>query len=455
MREWGEAMETSKIEMENKRIAALDGIRTISIIFIMWLHIWEQSWLTPYIDFNNVVTRYFGITESYLQRYVRFGAVFVEMMILLCAVCNFLPYARSIVLGEPWPDAVVFWKKRAIRILPSYYLAVVIPFLISVFTKNYDSVWFALKDFLSDITFTNIFFERLNVNSQINGVLWTVQTEVWIYLLFPFLAKAMKKKPFVTLGSLWGVGLIVTQVARYNFPNRIRSIGIYNPLNYLILLANGFLIMVLYYKFYDLLQDKYVNALGVLITISSIVWFNQILRSIDFGNAGKDIMLIENRVSIELCFTAILVGILLSGKISSVVLGNKFFAYMSGILYNLYLWHQWIAVTLKKWKIPNYEGDVPPNEIMDVAWSRKYSLIIVILSFAVAILVTKFYEKPISEKLRARITTSDGIKRKPEKKNRTIRWNKVEKKDGTDVQRTDNISRGGDLTVEDLDNWEE
>ena len=43
-------MEEKQID---KHIAVLDGLRVISLIFIVWIHFWEQTWLTPYINFNN------------------------------------------------------------------------------------------------------------------------------------------------------------------------------------------------------------------------------------------------------------------------------------------------------------------------------------------------------------------------------------------------------------------
>ena len=57
-------------------------------------------------------TKYIGITEINLAGWVRYGFIFVDMMILLSAFCNFYPYARSIVLGEDWPDTKTFYRKE-------------------------------------------------------------------------------------------------------------------------------------------------------------------------------------------------------------------------------------------------------------------------------------------------------------------------------------------------------
>lgn len=86
-----------KNRIEN-RIGVLDGIRAIAIGMVVWFHFWQQTWLTPYLRIPTEYTKYIGLTEINLAGWVRYGFVFVDMMILLSAFCNFYPYARSIVL---------------------------------------------------------------------------------------------------------------------------------------------------------------------------------------------------------------------------------------------------------------------------------------------------------------------------------------------------------------------
>ncbi len=104
-------MEETSYKIE-RHIDALDGVRALAIMLVAWFHVWEQDWLTPYIELDNTVTRYFGITESNIHTIVRFGFNAVEALIIVSAVVNFLPYARSIVFGEKWPDTRSFYKNR-------------------------------------------------------------------------------------------------------------------------------------------------------------------------------------------------------------------------------------------------------------------------------------------------------------------------------------------------------
>lgn len=124
-------MNTTKEEIK-KHIAVLDGVRVFAMGFVVWFHFWQQSWLTPRITFSAPAAKYLGITGINIEGFVRYGFVFVDLLILLSAFCNFYPYARSILLGEAWPDTKTFYRKRAIRILPSYYLCLLVTICIAL-----------------------------------------------------------------------------------------------------------------------------------------------------------------------------------------------------------------------------------------------------------------------------------------------------------------------------------
>ena len=69
----------------------------------------------------------------------------------------------------------------------------------------------------------------------------------------------------------------------------------------------------------------------------------------------------------------------------------RFFAAIS---YNLYIWHQWIAVRLKQWRIPYWEGTEYPNFTGNRPWQEKYTAVVFLVSIAVAVLLTYVVERP-------------------------------------------------------------
>ena len=82
--------------------------------------------------------------------------------------------------------------------------------------------------------------------------------------------------------------------------------------------------------------------------------------------------------------------------------------FLAGISYNLYIWHQVIAVKLKVHRIPFWEGDEYPNIAGNRPWMIKYTLIAVLAAFAAAVAATYLIEKPCA-KLIGKLT---GIRRK-------------------------------------------
>lgn len=84
-----------KVDSDSTRIErhidVLDGVRAVAVGLVAWFHFWQQSWITPKITFPTSITKYFGLTGINLEGFVRYGFVFVDMLILISAFCNFYP----------------------------------------------------------------------------------------------------------------------------------------------------------------------------------------------------------------------------------------------------------------------------------------------------------------------------------------------------------------------------
>ena len=153
-------------------IGVLDGMRAIAILIIAWYHIWQQSWLMPIAGAVN------------LDWLVRNGSILVDMMILLSGFGLFLPYAREMVLGGKTGTCGEFYMKRVARIVPSYYVSLLIVLLFFALPLGEYGNDFSLmgKDIVSHLTFTHNLFGELIRGTHLNGVLWTIGVEVQFYL---------------------------------------------------------------------------------------------------------------------------------------------------------------------------------------------------------------------------------------------------------------------------------
>jgi len=99
------------------------------------------------------------------------------------------------------------------------------------------------------------------------------------------------------------------------------------------------------------------------------------------------------------CGAVFLLGGSLSFGPVRALLSNRVTRFLAGISFNFYIWHQWLAVKLKAWRIPQYAAESNPNMEGEMPWQLNYSL----LCFATATRKANTYllEKPAADRLRA------------------------------------------------------
>lgn len=377
-----------------KHIGVLDGIRAVAIIMVVWFHFWQQTWLTPYITFDNSLLQYIGITQINIADFVRYGAIFVDVLIFLSAFCNFYPYARAILLGEMWPDTKRFYFKRAARILPSYYFAVAVMFCFAVSEGAYeDNLPFMWKDLLTHLFCIAPFWKDTYVFSKLNGVLWTVQVEVLYYIIMPLLARFFKKSPLLTYMAMMGISVITVQWILIHYP----EVGIEyvnHILTFMGVYANGILTCFLFlaWKMY-VKENPYTRMASSVIMIYCVILMNKLVMSYN----AEEMMVRQLGTRIEQSF--FVAGIVFfSGTSYSILqklLDNRIMNAICVISYNLYLWHQFIAVKMKEYRIPYWEGEVPPNMTGNTRWQIKYQILILVNSLVIAWVTTCLIEKPM------------------------------------------------------------
>ncbi len=378
-----QTIKNTKTDYQQNHIDVLDGIRVLTILTIVWFHFWQQSWLMPIIgDFN-------------IDWIPRNGAILVDMMILLSGFCLFLPYARQMVYGSATTSAKEFYIKRTARILPSYYLCAAICFFcFALPLKEYSSVNFMIKDILARTFFVSNFSLDTLFGTKMNGALWTVCVEVQFYLLFPFIAKAFSKKPVVTYIAMALVSFISCGLISENAANINVWLYAHNSFTYSCVFANGMLGAWLYIKFTKNKKfGRITEALSVILVLSGLYIYKVMCHC---RMAADDMYKwqVDNRYLLSVVYLMIVFGVLMAQRLFNPLLGNKAMKFFAGISYNLYIWHQYISVKLKEFRIPYWEGDVAPNQLGDKPWMWKYLILCIVASFAVAIFMTYFVEKP-------------------------------------------------------------
>jgi len=405
-------MDISERKVFDRRIEALDAARAISLLFIVWFHFWEQSWLTPYITYNKVYTRYFGITGSDLHSAVRFGYIFVDLFIIISAITNFLPFARAIYYHEKMPDILTYYKKRAVRILPSYLLCILIMAIVAFASGEYSAVsnkWFPIKDIITHLTFTSTFFKDTYRQTKLNGALWTVQVEVIWYLFIPYLARLFRKWPIATIASMVMLGVVSSNILIYH------ASDLWTVNNFVTTFASdyavGFVVCMLFLTIRNKeFDNKYTRIFGFLMVVFSVICYISMLNK--FYEVDRPYGQLYYRFEIALIFGILILGLMLLPPKCQKFMSNRLFAFIGTISYNLYIWHQVISVWLKKLRIPSWSGDKSPNELGDMAWSRRYFVLCIIDALLVAVAITYLYDIPVTKFLSRKL----GINKQKESK---------------------------------------
>lgn len=385
--------------IDTHHVDVLDGIRALSVLMVVWFHLWQQSWLRPTVSLPFL--EQLGMKgEINLEFLPRAGYLFVDMLLLISAFCLFLPHARAMVEGERAPDWRTFYKKRLVRIVPSYMLSVfLIFFAVSLPTGGYVNGVEMWRDLLSTVTFTQTFFPAVLLGSKINGVLWTAAIEMQFYLIFPVLALCFRKKPIwtylgmvsVSMCYLWLFALPDTEGLRVTL-NQLPG--------FFAVFANGMLAAYAFVLLGNRIKrGAWLSWLSGAVVVLCLVMMMRMLRRAPYVNPVQ-VWQAKNRFSMSMVFAVFVLSSALSARWYRAVLGNAVMRFLAAISYNLYIWHQWLFVKLKEWRIPFWSGDTPPNFTGDTAWQIAYTVICLAAAFGAAVLATHLVERPIAARFR-------------------------------------------------------
>ena len=181
-----------------QEIAALDGLRALAALSVLIYHAMATAGARTVIAGHDLTWTYF-YTES--------G---VDLFFTLSGFLLFLPYARAILGGRPAPRVREFYRRRALRILPAYYVCLgVLAF--AQFGLRWSSV--DVQNVLAHLALLHDISPAFN--RTISGPFWTLAVEWQFYLLLPLIAWAIAR---ISGGSprrliMGVVGVIVAALA--------------------------------------------------------------------------------------------------------------------------------------------------------------------------------------------------------------------------------------------------
>jgi len=389
--------------VNNRHIDVLDGIRAFAILIVVWLHIWEQDWLTPF--FETPALSFLRINHIALDWIPRTGYMMVNLIIFISGFCLYLPYARHTIYGEELPPLKLFLRKRIARIIPSYVFCVLAIFLFNIITGAYSAPDYVMsgdstfmwKDLLTRLTFTFNLIPSIGGQTLLNGALWTVALEVQFYIIFPLLGKAFLKKPVITYSAM----TLISFAYIFWINGKQNIIPFMHQLpSYLGIFANGFAGALIFTGITkSLKRNKYLAILSTLTSVTCIYLYYLMMEALKNAMYSQKWQ-VHYRYHLSILCIVFVIATAYSLPFYRKIFSNKVAVFFSTISFNLYMWHQFIGGALKKHKIPYYP-DYPdgrgPNEVGDKSWMWGHFILSIVLSIIIATLVTYLLEKPVAK----------------------------------------------------------
>ncbi len=369
-------------------LPVLDGLRAVCALLIFVFHDWQQTWLSAKFQIGGHILN--------LEPIQRYGYIAIDAFFVMSGFCLFYPTARSM-FGEckkcTWKE---FYIKRARRILPAYYLMLIILLIfpaLSYTAYNVNSAADVAKHFGLHALFLHIYDP--SAGGSVISTAWTLGIEAAFYAAFPFIDFVFRKKP----AAVFAVMFAAAQALRL-YTASAPNVGMYrmqNPLLYLDIFGAGMLsaYCVVYFRHKGAAGRDTRAALTIVSVLCLVCVYMYMLWMGSARIEGMDAQsyhrLLYRWIPAWL-FALFIFSASYSAEKWQKFWGNRFFVFMSGISYSFYLWHQNIHIALRK-------AHIPPTPAEPVMSDRPamviFALLSISISIAAAVISTYAVEKPI------------------------------------------------------------
>lgn len=382
------------------KLTGADGLRCLACLAVIIHHLSQKLMIDGQ-----------SLWVQNLHSFALMGNIGVSIFFILSGFLLSYPFWNHYLNNETFPNIKEYILRRAARIMPGFYIALIISTLLVVFAKYpVEHLW---ARFVAGLTFTSGFHYITFFPSDIDGALWSISFEVFCYLLMPIfmygLFKFFGRKRSFLKSFLYWIGVlvfisIINQLIHIFFTpddiNRGWQYGIiggakywmpnYNPIGFFAHFSFGIIAAgittALHINSNKLLKFKnaYVFDIITLITLTIsfvFIWFvtSQPEFSFSFQNQPYFFPFYQLMMATTLALSP-------HTNFVGKILDNVFFRYTAKISFGLYLWHQIIINVVTAICVIDFQNFE--------TWFL-ISMGIIISAYIIATLSYKFIEKPI------------------------------------------------------------
>jgi peptidoglycan/LPS O-acetylase OafA/YrhL len=210
-------------------IAPLEGMRGVAVLLVILFHyavVLDPRFADPWLA---------AIDASTLARVViRNGMLGVDLFFLITGFLLVLPWLRQAADGGPAPSTVDFYRRRANRILPAYYVHLLVLFFVLVPLLRGLEFWrynpaYMFQNLSAHIFLVHYFTPATSASVSVNGALWSLALEAQFYLLLPLLAPVFARAPWRTAAAMLTCAIAWRWMAAYRMDGVVEAIRSVEP----------------------------------------------------------------------------------------------------------------------------------------------------------------------------------------------------------------------------------
>lgn len=388
----------------DRRLLGADFVRASACFVVLFHHLAQR--IEPRSELGRLEVS---------QVFNSVGGFGVAMFFVLSGFLLARPFWQAMDAGQPLPSLRIYALRRAARIVPGFWLALTVTFVLSITVFRFaPDGWLWLR-YVSGLLLVSDWHWTTLFPVEINGPLWSIGFEVTSYVLMPLgmallFRFGLGRMPgwmgmvarrlawLLVIGAAFGAHWVFTATVVVDPARRGWQFGLqggaktwmpwFNPFGFFAMFAIGSLaggLQVALARYRSVLFD--VIALLALAGAGWLVW----LDGLEGGGEFYGLL----RVPYEFPLFHLLIGLVLATAPSSRVLGqaldNRLVSYLAQISFGIYVWHYLVLELVRVYWLP----EIDHGGISDPVTFLVGSAVVTGITMAIATLSYRWLEAPI------------------------------------------------------------